>query len=82
MKLDNLEFQLSEKKDKKLKVYYNNKWIHFGKKGYQHYFDKLGHYSHLNHLDLKRKQNYYKRFGKKEDAIFESAKYFSHNYLW
>ena len=26
--------------------------------------------------------NYYKRFGEKEDAKFESAKYFSHNYLW
>ena len=76
-------FKISTKKNKKYDAYKNSKYlVSFGDKNYQHYFDKIGHYSHLDHLDLKRKNNYYKRFGKKEDAKFESAKYFSHNYLW
>ena len=53
-------------------------------KNYQQYKDTtpLKVYSNLDHLNLKRKQNYYKRFGKKDNAKFESAKYFSNNYLW
>ena len=78
-------FKISTKKNKKYDVYKNSKnLVSFGDKNYQHYKDitPLKYCSNLDHLDLKRKQSYYKRFGKKEDAIFESAKYFSHNYLW
>ena len=68
-------FKISTKKNKKYDVYKKNKYlVSFGSSSNQHYFDKIGHYSHLDHLDLKRKNNYYKRFGKKEDAKFESAK--------
>ena len=46
--------------------------------------DKNNHSNHetniqYNHNDNKRKDNYYKRHGK---AKFETAKYFSHKYLW
>ena len=78
-------FKVSTKINKKYDVYKNNKYLtSFGSRKNQHYEDKtpLKYYSNLNHLDLKRKQNYYKRFGKKEDAKFETAKWFSHNYLW
>jgi hypothetical protein len=74
-------FKISTRKNKKYDVYKNDKYLtSFGDKRYEHYYDKIGHYSNLNHLDDKRKDNYYKRFGK--SAMFESAKYFSHNYLW
>ena len=78
-------FKVSTKKNKKYDVYKNSKYlVSFGDKNYQHYEDKtpLKYYSNLNQLDLKRKQNYYKRFGKKETNKFETAKWFSHNYLW
>jgi hypothetical protein len=78
-------FKVSTKFNKKYDVYKEKKYLtSFGDKNFQHYEDKtpLRYYSNLNHLDLKRKQNYYKRFGKKENAKFESAKWFSHNYLW
>jgi len=75
------EFKVSTRKNKKYDVYKNDKYlISFGDKRYQQYNDKIGHYSHLNHLDEKRRQNYYNRFGSK--AKYESAKWFSSNYLW
>ena len=56
-------FKVSDRKDKKYKVYYNNKWIHFGNKNYQHYKDNtgLGVYSHLDHKDKKRRTSYQAR---------------------
>ncbi len=56
--------------------------ISFGDVRYQQYKDStpLKLYSHLNHLDEKRKNNYYARFGK--DAKKYTAKWFSHKYLW
>ncbi len=74
-------FQVSKKKDKKYDVYKNGKYlVSFGSKNFQHYFDKIGFYSDLNHNDKKRRENYYKRFGTKANP--DTAKYFSHNYLW
>ena len=90
MKLNNLEFQLSEKKDKKLKVKYNNKWIHFGQKGYPHYFDKTGLLpKDDNHMDKDRRRLYLARATKIKDGDNNltvndknSANYYSVNYLW
>ena len=56
------------------------KLIHFGEKGYKQYHDKLGHYSHLDHNDKKRRDLYYKRHGASNDK--SSSKYYSHKYLW
>ena len=74
-------FKVSSRKGKKYDVYKNNKYlVSFGSKNFQHYYDKIGFYKHLNHLDNKRRDNYYSRFGKY--AKPDTAKWFSHNYLW
>jgi hypothetical protein len=79
------EFKVSTRKNKKYDVYKNGKYlVSFGAiktdgTPYEQYYDKIGSYSKYNHNDNKRKDNYYKRHGK---AKFESAKYFSHKYLW
>ena len=76
-------FKISVKRNKKYDVYKNGKYlVSFGDRNYQHYKDKtpLKAWSVLDHNDKKRRDNYYSRFGK--DAKFESAKYFSHKYLW
>ena len=84
-------FKKSTRKDKKYKVYYNNKWIHFGNKNYQHYKDStgLGIYSHLDHNDKKRQANYLARAKgiKTKDGKLtwndpESANFYSVKYLW
>ena len=74
-------FKISTKKNKKYDAYLNGNYIiSFGDLRYQHYFDKIGAYSHLNHHNSKRRYNYYQRFG--IDSNPNTAKYFSHNYLW
>lgn len=57
----------------------------FGDNRYQHYKDKIGFYSSLDHKDKKRRENYYKRHGAaKEPKTIEdfTPKWFSHKYLW
>jgi hypothetical protein len=62
MKINGIEYQLSEKKNKKLKAYVNEKWVHFGQKGYDHYRDATSLLpKSQNHLDLKRRELYLKR---------------------
>jgi hypothetical protein len=61
-KIGNFDYYLSERKDKKLKVFVNGKWVHFGNSNYQHFYDKsLLLDKNLNHLDQKRRNNYLKR---------------------
>jgi len=52
----------------------------FGSRIHEQYFDKIGHYSSKNHNSSKRRALYYKRFGKQ--AKKESAKWYSHKFLW
>ena len=84
-------FKVSDRKDKKYKVYYNNKWIHFGNKNYQHYKDSsgLGIYSHLDHKDKKRRASYRARHkaiklknGKPAYLDKEQAAYYAWHLLW
>ena len=56
------------------------KIVSFGDARYSQFKDKLGSYSHLDNNDPKRKKAYYARHGK--EAKKDSAKYFSHKYLW
>lgn len=77
------EFVVSRRKDKKYDVFKNGKYlVSFGAKGYQQFKDKtpLKAYSQFDHGDKERRKRYYSRHGK--DANFESAKWFSHKYLW
>lgn len=76
---------VSKAKNKKYSVYVkgksgNPRLIHFGDKRYGQYKDKLGHYTHLNHKDKKRRANYHSRHGKATSK--DSAKYWSHKILW
>lgn len=75
----------SKAKNKKYSVYVmvdgKRKLIHFGDKRYQHYKDTAtGYYSHLDHGDKKRRASYLSRHGPATDK--NSAKWFSHRYLW
>lgn len=58
------------------------KKVSFGDQRFKQYEDRtpLKLYSHLNHLDKKRKELYYKRHNK-EYPMF-SADWFSKTYLW
>jgi hypothetical protein len=56
------------------------KKIGFGDKRYQQFKDKLGHYSHLDHNELKRRKAYYSRHG--EATSKNTAKFWSHKILW
>ena len=56
------------------------KLIGFGHRDYGQFKDKLGHYKNLDHNDSQRKKNYYSRHG--EATSKDSAKWFSHKYLW
>jgi len=83
-------YYISEKPNKKLKVYVNNKWIHFGQNPYQHYKDRTGLLpKELNHLDKERRRKYLNRsrgIRNKEGELTalnpESANYHAINILW
>jgi hypothetical protein len=56
----------SKTSNKKYSVYVKSesggvKLIHFGDKNYEHYKDKIGLYSHLDHNDKERRKNYRER---------------------
>lgn len=73
----------SIRKNKKYDVYLDDKYItSYGDKRYQHFKDKFGLYSHLNHNDEKRRESYRKRH--QNDYIDDPnyAGYWSYNYLW
>ena len=63
--------------------------VNFGDKRYQHYHDKIGTYSSLNHNDKRRRANYRKRHsaiikkdGRRAVAVKYSPSWFSYHYLW
>ena len=57
--------------------------VPFGAVGYEQYKDStgLGIYSHLDHLDKDRRQNYIRRHSKDNNKPF-SASWLSLHYLW
>jgi len=78
---DGFSFKKSTRKNKKYDVFKNGKYItSFGDKNYQQFKDKIGLYSHLDHNDENRRRLYYVRHGLKAEK--ESAKWFSHRFLW
>ena len=72
--IDLVELNLTDSKNGKRKI------IHFGDSRYQQYRDKLKHYSHLDHNDLKKRKSYFARHGPSNDK--NTAKYWSHKILW
>ena len=84
---------LSKSKNKKYSVYVikndKKKLIHFGDSRMQHYKDKLGHYSNLDHGDKERRRRYLARAKGIKDKNGNltwknknSANYYSIKYLW
>jgi hypothetical protein len=66
--INNIEYQLSDRKNKKLKAFVNNKWVHFGDNRYTNFNDitELLDKSYNNN-DLYRRLNYLKRASKIKD---------------
>lgn len=55
--------------------------VYFGDVNYQHYHDKLGHYSNLDHFDKERRRRFLKRTAKNASHKFSSA-WWSALILW
>jgi len=74
----------SSRKYKKYDVYLDSKFItSFGDKRYQHYKDRFGYYSNLDHHDIKRRNNYRKRsegIGNLKNPY--SGNFWAYHFLW
>ena len=87
---DILEFKKSIVHNKKYAVILQNKItkkkkiLNFGDIRYQHYYDGVPNpiYTHLNHNDKKRRENYRKRHFNNLKKGYYSPGYFSYYYLW
>ena len=77
-----ITFYKSLRKFKKYDAYdADDKYIcSFGDVRYQHYFDRIGLYSNLNHLDTSRKKLYFKRHNHSYNKY--SPDWFSKFILW
>jgi hypothetical protein len=90
VKIGDYEYQISNKKNKKLMTIVDGKKVHFGDKNMQHYHDKTELLDKsLNHGDEKRKEKYLKRAkgikNKNGDLVYNdprSANFHSINILW
>lgn len=83
--LDGFTFKKSTRKGKKYDVFdaeTGDYITSFGSRIHEHYFDRIGLYSHLNHGDEKRRKNYRSRH--RNDHIDDPTKagYFAWHYLW
>lgn len=62
VKVGRYTYELSDRKNKKLKTIVKGKEVHFGDKRYKHYFDKTELLpKSLNHGDEDRRRNYLRR---------------------
>ena len=93
--IEGLKFIKSPNKLKKYRVVVNNKTIDFGSSLYQHYKDLIPKdqggqlWTHKDHNDPKRRDNYRKRHrgllrkdGKHAYKIKYTPAWFSYNFLW
>ena len=75
---------VSRAKHKKYSVYVmrdgRRKLIHFGDRRYQQFRDRLGHFSHLDHNDQRRRELWYARHGRTNDR--SSPRYWAARVLW
>ena len=68
---------------KKYCAIFNNhkKKVCFGDRRYQHYYDKIGYYSNLNHKDPNRRRLYRLRHRGEQNRKY-SPGWFAWHYLW
>jgi len=71
----------STRKNKKYDAYVAGKKYSFGDTRYQHFHDKIGYYSDLDHLDSSRRASYISRH-QNDNLSSYSPGYFSMYYLW
>lgn len=89
MELDGIIFTPSTRKNKKYMAEFpDGTKVHFGDKRYQHYFDRIGKYSYLNHYSDERRMNYLIRH-RNDLKLDENGKinkktpgYLAMTYLW
>lgn len=72
---------LSNRINKKYYALFNGEKVHFGDSRYEHFYDKMKYYSHLNHNDRKRRILYKKRH-EKDRHVVGSAGWFADQILW
>ena len=89
VKIGKYTYFKSDKKDKKLMTEVKGKKIHFGNPKYQHFKDKTGIWSNLDHNDKTRRKNYLIRSAgiKKKDGGLtkddpNSPNYHARRILW
>jgi hypothetical protein len=89
VKIGKYEYEKSDRKNKKLNVLVNGKTIHFGDTRYEHFKDKTGIWSALDHNDDKRRKNYLTRTANIKDKAGNltandpsSANYHARRILW
>lgn len=58
-----------------------DKYVYFGSILYQHYNDRIGLFSYLNHNDIKRRRSFRDRFDRFKNKK-ETAGWFAYHYLW
>jgi hypothetical protein len=75
---------VSTRKGKKYDVYKDNKYVcSFGARDMEHYKDRLGYYSHLDHNDPVRRQAFKNRFRRLISRNDKSSGiYWADKYLW
>ena len=78
---DSYPIFVSDKYPKKYYALVNRKKVYFGDQKYEHYYDRLGYYSDLNHLDKNRKRLYKLRHNK-DRHVKGSAGWFADQILW
>jgi len=72
---------VSDKKNKKYYAIVENRKVYFGDSRYQHYYDKMGYYSYLDHGDKERRRRYKQRH-EKDRHVKGSAGWLSDQILW
>jgi len=72
---------VSNKYPKKYYALVGNKKVYFGDVRYEHYYDKMGYYSNLNHLNKERRRLYRLRHKATHNKI-GSPSWFSWYILW
>lgn len=72
---------VSDKPNKKYYAMVGNRKVYFGDTNYEHYYDKIGYWSHLNHLDKERRRRYKARH-EKDRHNKGSAGWFADQILW
>jgi len=88
-KIGGYTYEKSTRKGKKLMVRVKGKLIHFGDSSLQHFRDKTGIWSKLDHNDSKRRKNYLTRsagiknkMGQFTKDLPSSPNYHSRRILW